>query len=74
MKITNIVVTHVMESVQRIADKVIMLDQGKVLLYGTLDDLMSSQNPKVKRFVNGEVDALETGGEAYDRFLDDLMI
>ena len=31
MKITNVVVTHVMESVRRIADHVVMLDRGRVL-------------------------------------------
>ena len=71
---TNVVVTHVMESVQRIADKIIMLDKGQVLLAGTLDDLMSSDDPKVRRFVRGEVDILEPGGAEYLEYLDDLMI
>ncbi|HGY89919.1 MAG TPA: ATP-binding cassette domain-containing protein [Planctomycetes bacterium] len=74
MGMTNVVVTHVMESVRRIADKVVMLDKGNVLLYGTLDDLLNSDDPRVRKFVNGEVDALAAESEAYSSFLQDLMV
>lgn len=55
MGMTNVVVTHVMESVQRIADKVIMLDRGKVILDGGLDDLMASEIPLVRQFRTGDL-------------------
>jgi len=74
MGMTNVVVTHVMESVRRIADKVVMLDKGNVLLYGALDDLLTSDDPRVRKFVNGEVDALAAESEAYSSFLQDLMV
>ncbi|MCA9319775.1 MAG: ATP-binding cassette domain-containing protein, partial [Planctomycetes bacterium] len=73
MGMTNVVVTHVMESVRRIADKIVMLDKGKIVLYGTLDDLLSSTDPRVVKFVNGETDAL-TGGEDNQRFVADLLM
>ena len=58
MGMTNVVVTHVMESVRRIADKIVMLDKGKVILYGTLDDLLNSTDPKIQQFVRGETEGL----------------
>ncbi|MEZ6196973.1 MAG: ATP-binding cassette domain-containing protein [Planctomycetota bacterium] len=73
MGMTNVVVTHVMESVQRIADKVLMLDKGKVILYGTLDDLLSSPDPKIQRFVRGETEGLAAEG-ANESFVRDLLM
>src|SRR5690606_34237632 len=55
MGMTNVVVTHVMESVQRIADHIIMLDKGRVILDGTLDDLMESEDPRVRQFRTGDL-------------------
>ena len=74
MGMTNVVVTHVMESVRRIADKVVMLDKGKVILYGTLDDLLNSTDPKIVNFVNGHIEAAQTDDESYQRFVNDLLI
>ena len=45
MKITNVVVTHVMESVRRIADHVVMLDAGARDPRRDLKDLQESQDP-----------------------------
>lgn len=53
--ITSIVVTHVMESVQRIADHIIMLDAGRVILDGTLDELLQSPDPRIQDFVRGDL-------------------
>ena len=74
MGMTNVVVTHVMESVRRIADKIVMLDKGKVILYGTLDDLLNSDDPRIVKFVNGETEGLAGEDDASVRFLNDLMI
>lgn len=74
MGMTNIVVTHVMESVNRIADKVVMLDKGKVILYGTLQDLLDSEDPRVKTFVKGETDHLAGDTDRQQAFVDDLLM
>ena len=58
MRMTNIVVTHVMESVERIADRVLMLHHGEVLLDGTLDDLRNCEDPHVQQFVKGDLEGL----------------
>jgi phospholipid/cholesterol/gamma-HCH transport system ATP-binding protein len=74
MGMTNIVVTHVMESVRRIADRIIMLDRGRVLLDGTLDDLLGSDDPRIQSFVKGETEQLVGDSTAFDRFVSDLLM
>jgi phospholipid/cholesterol/gamma-HCH transport system ATP-binding protein len=74
MGMTNIVVTHVMESVRRIADRIIMLDRGRVLLNGTLDDLLGSDDPRIQSFVKGETEQLVGDSTAFDRFVSDLLM
>lgn len=48
--LTSVVVTHEMASVEIIADRVCMLDKGKVIGLGTLDELKQSDNPFVQQF------------------------
>lgn len=48
---TSIVVSHDLYAAFRIADHVAMLDNGRVLLYGTPDDFLNSEIDLVKRFV-----------------------
>lgn len=51
-KMTIVVVTHELPSVFMIADYVIMLDAGNVIFSGTLDELKSSDNPRIKMFLD----------------------
>ena len=55
MGMTNVVVTHVMESVQRIADRILMLDKGEVVLDGSLEDLLASDDPRIVQFRTGDL-------------------
>ena len=74
MGMTNVVVTHVMESVQRIADHVIMLDKGKVILDGDLDRLAASDDPRVRQFRTGELEGPAFGTTAPQDYLKDLLL
>lgn len=56
LNLTSIVVTHNMESVFRIADRVAMVYQGKVLEIDTPDNIRKSENPIVQQFINGEIE------------------
>ena len=53
---TSIVVTHQMSTIQRTADKVIMLYDGKIVFYGTPQELCSTDNEYAKQFVNATLD------------------
>ena len=49
---TVVVVTHELESIKKIADRVVMLDAGKVIAEGELQEVMKSKNLKVFDFFN----------------------
>ncbi len=52
MGLTSIVVSHDLEETFHIADKVIILANGKVAAQGTPQEVRESQNPLVHQFVN----------------------
>lgn len=56
LQITSVVVSHDMNSVFRIADRVIMLYQGSILQIGTPEEIKNSENAMVKQFVSGNVE------------------
>jgi len=53
MKVTTVVVTHDMRSARRVGQRILMLRQGKIYAEGTPDEIFSSTDPVVHRFVNG---------------------
>lgn len=48
--LTSVVVTHEMESVRLIADRICMLHRGRVVGLGTLEELERSEHPYVRQF------------------------
>ncbi len=56
MGITNIVVTHDMQSAMKIADRMVMLYDGKVVADGSPGDFAASDNDLVRRFIKGKAD------------------
>ncbi len=59
LKVTSIVVTHDMRSARRVAQRILMLHEGKIYTDGTPDEIFQSKDPIVHRFVNGISDAKE---------------
>src|SRR3989338_2946852 len=53
LKATSIVVTHVMQTVNRVARQVVMLNDGKFIEIGSPQDATRSSNPIVKKFITG---------------------
>ena len=53
LSVTSVTITHDMKSAYKIADKIAMLYQGKILEVGTPDEIRESQNPVVQQFING---------------------
>lgn len=56
IKASSIVVTHQMSTIQRTADRVIMLYQGKVVFEGTPKEMLSSDNEYAKQFVSASLE------------------
>jgi phospholipid/cholesterol/gamma-HCH transport system ATP-binding protein len=56
LHITSVVVTHDMKSVFSIADRVVMLYDGKVIAQGMVGEMKNSDDPRVKQFVTGNPD------------------
>jgi len=54
--ITSIVVTHDMNSALKIADRMILLYDGNIVLDGTPRDFVRSTDPLVQRFIQGEAE------------------
>lgn len=53
-KVTSVVVSHDMQSIFRIADRILMLYDGKVQICGTPDEVKASQDPVVQQFIRGD--------------------
>lgn len=56
LKITSVAVTHDMTSAYKIADKIAMLYEGKIISVGTPDEIKNTNDPIVKQFINGEAE------------------
>jgi len=66
--VTSVVVSHDMEGVYRVADRVAMLYDGRVIAMGTPDDFRNSADPIVKQFVSGDLKGpLNEGVEGQSR-------
>ena len=57
---TNIVITHDLRSVFRIADRAVFLEQGRVHWTGTPAELQETRNPELRAFIDGD------SGEAWE--------
>ena len=50
LNMTIVIVTHELASIHRIADRIIFLDNGKLLFNGTLEEAKRTEIPEVKTF------------------------
>ncbi len=53
LQITSVVVTHDMKSAYKISDRIVMLNKGKIIADGTPDEIRSSTDEQVCRFIEG---------------------
>ncbi|EKO3536966.1 phospholipid ABC transporter ATP-binding protein MlaF [Vibrio fluvialis] len=54
--VTSVVVSHDVPEVMSIADRVYLLADGKVIAFGTPQDLVNNSDPRVQQFLQGEAD------------------
>lgn len=53
LKVTSIAVTHDMVSAYKIADRIAMLYEGKIIEVGSPQAIKNTSNPVVRQFING---------------------
>lgn len=59
LKVTSIVVTHDTRSMRRVGKRILYMRNGKIYIDGTPEQIFSSTDPIVHRFVNGIADLKE---------------
>ena len=52
MNMTIVVVTHELDSAFKIADRITVLDQGEILMSGTVDEVRHSDNERIHSLIN----------------------
>ncbi len=65
LKMTIVVVTHEMESVKIIADRIALLHEGEVKFVGTLAEMKESRDPHIEQFLKRQPDQEELDPEKY---------
>jgi len=74
LDITSVVVTHDMNSVFRIADRIAMLHKGRILQVGTPDEIKNTSNETVRQFINGDPQGPIRFLEVGDDYLEHLTM
>lgn len=59
LRVTSIVVTHDMTSAYKIADRIVMLYDGKLIADGSPNQIQQTRDPIVQRFIEGRADEAE---------------
>jgi phospholipid/cholesterol/gamma-HCH transport system ATP-binding protein len=59
LHVTSVVVTHDMASAFKVADRLVMLTDGKVIAEGNAEQFRNSTNEEVRRFVQGRASPAE---------------
>jgi len=68
-KMTMVIVTHELASAFLVADRILMLDGGRVIADGTSKVIRASSNPRVKQFLNRQPNEIEQDDEKYLRLI-----
>ncbi len=55
LSVTSVVVTHDMKSAYKIADRIVMLHNGKIIADGNADYIKNHSSPIVQQFIQGQV-------------------
>lgn len=63
LKVTSIVVTHDMTSAYKVANRIAMLYEGKIIGIGTPDEIRNTQDPVIRQFITGSAKGPITEGK-----------
>ena len=71
--VTTIIITHEMVSAFRVAERLVLMDQGRFVADGSPEAMKASENDLVRQFVNGEVEGPLTDRRDPEAFAADLL-
>jgi len=54
--VTSVVVSHDIELIKRVANRIGMLHRGKIITAGTREEIETSDNPVVRQFLEGSAE------------------
>jgi len=63
---TVVVVTHELESAFKIADRIIVMDNGRILAAGPPEEIRNSKDPRVRQFLGRQADTQEILDSYYE--------
>ena len=69
MRMTILVVTHELESAVKIADRITVLDDGRIIMTGTVADVKNSENTRIQALLNRRPGTEEVQPDEYLRRL-----
>ncbi|MFC1809795.1 ABC transporter ATP-binding protein [Candidatus Omnitrophota bacterium] len=72
LRVTSIVVTHDMTSAYKVADRIAMLFEGKIIGIGTPDEIKETKDPIIAQFIEGNSEGPITKGYMRYRGRDDI--
>jgi phospholipid/cholesterol/gamma-HCH transport system ATP-binding protein len=68
LSVTSVAITHDMNSAYKIADRIAMLYEGRIIEVGTPDEIKNTKNAIVKQFITGSaVGPIKIEGVNYER-------
>jgi phospholipid/cholesterol/gamma-HCH transport system ATP-binding protein len=71
LKVTSIAITHDMNSAYKIADRIAMLYEGKIVETGTPEEIKNTQNALVRQFITGSATGpITIEGVQYEKSID----
>jgi phospholipid/cholesterol/gamma-HCH transport system ATP-binding protein len=51
LNLTSVVVTHDLDLMRKVADKVVVLFEGRVIFFGTVSEMNESDHPHIQEFL-----------------------
>lgn len=74
MGMSIVVVTHELESAFKIADRITVLDQGHILMIGSVDEVRNSEHPRIVSLLHRKPRRAEVDADVYlDRLTRELV-
>ena len=62
--VTSVMVTHDVRGAFRVADRLALLSNGRIVMEGTQDEFLASKDPKVREFLERDFQATNFAAQA----------